>query len=105
MGKQGRPNGSRVRQNLIEILFRKKKAYGYELYKAYCGIFPEVTLRVVYYHLKKGASLGEFKIEEIKAEKGKYSWGDTSEKIYYSLGPQAKPAGDKRVDEFFAKEN
>jgi hypothetical protein len=101
--KKGRPVGSIVRQHLIEILYCARKAYGYELYKHYCAIYPEVTMRVVYYNLKKGASLGEFKVEEIKHETGDYSWGKSAEKTYYTLGPNAKPKLDKRVKEHFDK--
>ncbi|KYK24822.1 hypothetical protein AYK26_02995 [Euryarchaeota archaeon SM23-78] len=99
--KRGRPIGSSIRQNLIEILFFRGKAYGYDLYKDYCALFPPVTLRVIYYHLKKGVALKEFQLETIKLEKGNYSWGGEAEKKYYKLGPSAKPRMDKKVKEFF----
>ena len=102
-GKRGRPIGSNIRQNLIEILFFKGKAYGYNLYKYYCEIFPAVTLRVIYYHLKKGLALKEFELEKIKFEKGEYSWGDQAEKKYYKLGPKAKPMMNERAKEYFSK--
>ncbi|MBN1792257.1 hypothetical protein JW826_01075 [Candidatus Woesearchaeota archaeon] len=101
--KRGRPAGSSIRQALVEILYACKKAYGYELYKHYASIYPKATMRVIYYHLKKGAATGEFEVEAIKKEEGKYSWGSHAEKIYYRLGKHAKAKGDKRVDEYFTK--
>jgi len=56
--KKGRPVKSEIRQNMVEILHFIPKAYGYELYKVYVAIFPKVTLRSIYYHLKKGVDLG-----------------------------------------------
>ena len=102
--KRGRPIGSIIRQNLIEILFFKGKAYGYDLYKDYCAIYPPVTLRVIYYHLKKGVSLGEFKLKIIKTEKGNYSWGGEAEKKYYELGPGASPKSDSRAKAYYDKQ-
>jgi hypothetical protein len=99
--ERGRPIGSQIRKNIIEILHFAGKAYGYEIYKAYVSIFPKVSLRVIYYHLKKGLQIKEFKLEKIEKEKGSYSWGDQAEKHYYSLGANAKPQADKRVKEYF----
>lgn len=101
--KRGRPIGSRVRANLIEILYFKGKAYGYDLYKDYCELFPKITLRLVYYHLRKGVALGEFSLEHVKIEKGEYSWGGEAEKKYYKLGPNAKPRMDKKVKAYFER--
>jgi len=103
--KRGRPIGSSIRQNLVEILFFKGKAYGYDLYKDYCALFPKVTLRVIYYHLKKGVALGEFELEEVRMEKGSYSWGGEAEKKYYKLGPNASPRIDKKVKAYFDRKN
>jgi len=99
--KRGRPIGSNVRQNIIEILYFLGSAHGYHLYKVYKQIFPKITLRGVYYHLRKGKELGEFVIDEIQKESGEYSWGSEAEKIYYKLGPKAKPKIDPRVKIFF----
>jgi len=99
--KKGRPIGSSIRQNLIEILYFKGKAYGYDLYKDYCALFPKVTLRVIYYHLKKGVALKEFELKTIRMEKGNYSWGGEAEKKYYVLGHNAKPRMDLRVKTYF----
>ena len=90
--KRGRPIGSVIRQRLIDILYILGKAHGYELYKYYKEIYPPITLRVVYYHLRKGTLLNEFRLDKIEQEKGNYSWGESAEKIYYSLGPNAKPS-------------
>ena len=103
-GKRGRPVYSAIRQNIVEILFFLGKGYGYDIYRIYREVFPKVTLRSIYYHLNKGVALGEFKIEKIEREKGDYSWGETAEKIYYSLGENAFPRGDARVKEYL-KEN
>ena len=97
---RGRPVRSVIRQNMAEILHYMKEAYGYDLYKSYILIFPKVTLRSIYYHLRKGISLGEFEINKVEKEKGDYSWGSEAEKIYYALGPNAKPTNNDRVREY-----
>ncbi len=101
MAGRGRPVSSQIRQNIVEILFHMGKAYGYDIYKHYIALFPKVTMRSIYYHLKKGVDIGEFEIENIQKEKGEYSWGETAEKIYYRLGPAAKPKSKKEVKEYF----
>ena len=98
--KRGRPVGSNVRQNILEILYFVGSAHGYHIYKVYKQIFPKITLRGVYYHLKKGIELGELEVDEIKRTSGDYSWGSEAEKIYYKLGKNAKPKGDPRVKIF-----
>ncbi len=100
---RGRPVKSQIRQNIIEILAVMGKGYGYAIHKVYREIFPSCTREVIYYHLKKGLALGEFAVDEVKQEKGNYSWGGTVEKTYYKLGTHAKPHFDARVKEFYAK--
>ena len=100
---KGRPVKSEIRQNMIELLFFTKEGYGYGIYKNYIAIFPKVTMRSIYYHLKKGVDLNEFKVSKIERVKGNYSWGPEAEKTYYSLGPNAKPTMNKQVKEFFEK--
>lgn len=100
---RGRPIKSVIRQNIIEILYFLKQAYGYDIYKVYINVFPKVTMRSIYYHLKKGVALEEFKIHKIEKEQGDYSWGSVAEKIYYSLGSQAKPKIEKRVKQYLDK--
>ena len=97
---RGRPLGSKVRQNIVEILYYAKQLYGYNIYTIYKEIFPKVTMRTIYYHLKKGVSTGEFKVAEIRKEKGNYSWGGEVERIYYALGPDAKASGNEAVKEY-----
>ena len=100
---RGRPIKSKIRQNIVEILYFMKKGYGYEIYKSYRDIFPAVTMRSIYYHLKKGLETREFRVESIKSEKGEYSWGPSAEKVYYALGKDANPRVDKRVEKYFKK--
>lgn len=99
--KRGRPIGSSVRQNMIEILYFMETGHGYHIYKVYRQIFPKITLRGIYYHLKKGLELGEFEVADVQKEKGEFSWGSEAEKTYYKLGPKAKPKADPRVKLFF----
>ncbi|MFH1506709.1 MAG: hypothetical protein ABIE94_07050 [archaeon] len=100
---RGRPIGSSIRQNMVEVLYFLGKAHGYNIYKHYIQIFPRITLRVVYYHLKKGVQLGEFKLEKVEVEKGDYSWGSHAEKRYYVLGPKAKAKINSKVKSYFDK--
>jgi hypothetical protein len=91
---RGRPIGSQIRQRIVDILHSMGSGYGYEIHKRYKDLFPNVTLRVIYYHLRKGVEIGEFKVKLVKQEKGDYSWGSHAEKIYYALGPKANPSAD-----------
>lgn len=99
MGR-GRPVGSPVRQNIVEILYYLGKAHGYELHKIYVEIYGKVSLRNIYYHLRKGQDIGIFKVASIEKEDGEYSWGTKAEKTYYAISEQAKPSGDERVKVF-----
>ena len=94
---RGRPIKSEIRQNIIDILHVLGSGYGYDVYKIYQEIFPKVTMRSIYYHLKKGTQTNEFKISEIKKEKGHFSWGGEVEKTYYALGPNAQPRDNERI--------
>ncbi len=100
---RGRPTRSQVRQNIVNILAVVGKAYGYQIHKIYQRLFPSCTREVVYYNLKKGVLLGEFVVDEIRQERGEYSWGSTVEKTYYKLGPNAKPKADERLKDFMEK--
>lgn len=102
--ERGRPVFSQIRQNIVEILYFLGKSYGYDIYKVYRTVLPKITMRSVYYQLRKGVELGEFRIERVSKEKGNYSWGSEAEKVYYKLGPNAKPRGDKRIKEYLEKE-
>lgn len=98
--RRGRPVKSAIRQNIVEILNYLGEGYGYDIYKIYREIYPKCTQKSIYYHLKKGVSTGEFVVKKIQKEKGDFSWGGEVEKIYYGLGPSAKPAGDTKAKEF-----
>jgi len=99
--KRGRPVKSNVRQNIVEMLAMMGRAYGYEIHRFYNELFTPTTRENIYYNLRKGVSLNELKLVEIKSETGDYSWGSTVEKKYYELGPNAGPKGVKKVREFF----
>ena len=101
MASRGRPVQSAIRQNMVEILAKIGKGYGYDIYKMYVQAYPKVSLRSIYYHLKKGMITGEFEIEKIEKEKGNYSWGEMAEKVYYRLGASAIPKNDPRLAELF----
>ncbi|MFC1741677.1 hypothetical protein ACFL3V_04030 [Nanoarchaeota archaeon] len=101
--KAGRPTKSTIRQNIVELLHFLGEGYAYDLYRVYTEIFPKITMRSVYYHLKKGVALQEFVVKDIKKEKGDYSWGSEAEKIYYALGPNAAPRVLPVVQEYFEK--
>lgn len=103
MAIRGRPVRSPIRQNIIEILHFLKKGYGYQISKIYNQIFPAVTQRSVYYHLNKGVKTKEIVVHKIELEEGNFSWGSQAEKIYYTLGKEADPKGEKRVKEFLDK--
>jgi hypothetical protein len=97
---RGRPLKSEIRQNVIEILSYLKKGYGYQICKIYNEVFPEVSQRSVYYHLRKGVDTGEILVQDVKIEDGEFSWGNKVEKTYYQLGPNAEPKGNKRIKKY-----
>lgn len=101
--KPGRPIGSQARQNIIEILYFYRQLHGYEIYKIYSELFPSVTMRLIYYHLKKGVSTGEFRIAKIDIKTGTYSWGGSVQNIIYELDTGAKPLGNNIVKKHFDK--
>ncbi len=102
---RGRPVRSEIRKRILEILFILGQGYGYQVAKAYNEIFPEVSQRSIYYHLKKGLSTGEIEIGEVREENGDFSWGSSVEKTYYKLGPTAHVKGMKRVQKYFKGRN
>ena len=103
--RQGRPLKSMIRQNIVEILYFLGEGYAYDIYKIYASIFPQTTMRSIYYNLKKGVVTQEFIVKDIKKEKGDYSWGPEAEKIYYTLGPAATPQMPQKVKEYFETKN
>ena len=100
---RGKKPGSAVRQHMVDILARLGSASGYDIYKVYRELFPKCTLRLMYYHLKKGVALGEFTIDKVEKVEGKYSWGTTAEKTLYCIGQKAHPNPDKRIQEYVAQ--
>lgn len=104
MKKVGRPVYSPIRQNIVDILAYVGEGYAYSIYKVYREIFPPVTMRSIYYHLKKGVVLGEFKVTRVLKEKGDYSWGGEAEKIYYALSQAASPRKESPMNDFIPHE-
>ena len=88
---------------MVEILYYLGEGYGYQIAKMYNEIFPTVTQRSVYYHLRKGISTKEIEMQKVEQEKGEFSWGNIVEKKYYVLGRNAEPKGEKRVKEFLSR--
>ncbi len=101
--KQGRPIGSKVRQNIVEILYFYKHLHGYDLYKIYKELYHPVTMRLIYYHMKKGIDTGEFKVYKVDKKTGTYSWGGTSENILYELGSKANPMIEPHVKMYWER--
>ena len=101
--QRGRPCHSEIRQNIVELLFFFKSCHGYELYKHYCEVFPKVTMRSIYYHLKKGVKLNEFVVDKVVKEQGNFSWGTEAEKVYYANGPNAAAKINPRIKEYFER--
>lgn len=99
--KRGRPQGSPVRQNITELLAQFGELHGYDVYRHYVKIFPKVSIRAVYYSLRKGAKKGFFKVAKIEKQTGNYSWGPEAQRVYYSLGELAKPTGDSKAKKYF----
>lgn len=102
--KRGRPLQSPIRQNMVDLLAILGSAYAYDLYKSYVKVFSKASMRSIYYHLKKGVGCGEFLVKDVAHEKGDYSWGNEAVKIYYMLGPQAKPRPNNRIIEILGKQ-
>ena len=99
----GRPLKSVIRQHIVDILYCTGSGYGYDIYGIYREVYPAVTMRSIYYHLKKGLETGEFKVEKIQKEQGEYSWGGEAEKTYYALGKNAAAQGDFKLRSFLDK--
>jgi hypothetical protein len=103
MAKRGRPIKSEIRQNIVEILYFLGEAYPYEVYQIYREVFPNVTMRSVYFQLKRGSEMGIFKVKKIKSFEGSYSWGPSAERVYYELGKLALPVGNLLVKAYLDK--
>ncbi len=102
---RGRPAKSIIRQNILEILFYLKKGYGYQISKIYNEVFPPVTQRSIYYHLRQGIKTKEIAVQAVKQESGEFSWGKLVEKTYYCLGTTGSPKGNLKIKEFLSRFN
>ena len=51
----------------------------------------------------KGLDTGEFLLEDVKCEKGNFSWGGSVERKYFIVGPHAKVTGNPKVKEYFKR--
>ncbi|MFT7615530.1 MAG: hypothetical protein ACI8Y7_000344 [Candidatus Woesearchaeota archaeon] len=81
----GRPRGSVIRENVKKLLREKGAMTGYSLYKEYRTRFALCSQRSIYYHLTKGVDFGEISIQKVQEEKGDFSWGKSSMRIYYTI--------------------
>ena len=95
--RRGRPANSAIRDNITELLYLLGPSYGYDLYKQYRKACGQVSLRSIYYHLKKGQELGLFKPMSIEKKKGNFSWGSVVERRLFGLTKKAKPKGDTKI--------
>lgn len=102
---RGRPTKSEIRQNIVNLLYYIGEGYGYQICKIYKEVFPPVTQRSIYYHLKKGVETGEILIHKIKEEQGEFSWGSKVEKTYYGLATNATPQPSQAIKERVLKVN
>ena len=73
-----------VRSRIVEIL-KEGTAYGYQIFKKYRARYGEISLRLIYYHLKKGEKDGLFEMTEFEEATGDFSWGGTTKHKYYKL--------------------
>jgi|APSaa5957512622_1039677.scaffolds.fasta_scaffold169374_2 hypothetical protein len=96
--KLGRKPKSDIRDEMVELLYFMKEAYGYELYKKYCKVYDKkISMRSVYYHLNKGVELGIFNLKEIRDVKGDFSWGSGVKQVIFQLSSNAQPKISKDV--------
>lgn len=73
-----------IRARIVDIL-KEGPAYGYEIFKKYRSRHGNISMRLIYYHLKRGESEGLFEIGEIREMTGDFSWGVSSRRKYYQL--------------------
>ncbi len=95
--KRGRPTKSEIRQHIINLIHTYGSCTGYTLSKIYGFHYAKCTQRVIYYHLQKGLTTGEFHVAQVTDETGDYSWGKSVQKIYYQLGKTAQPTKLEKV--------
>lgn len=96
--KLGRKPKSDIRDEMVELLYHLKEAYGYDLYKKYCKVYDKkVSMRSIYYHLNKGVELGIFNLKEVRDVKGDFSWGSGAKQVIFQLGTNATPKASTEV--------
>ncbi|MBS3064184.1 MAG: hypothetical protein J4472_00015 [DPANN group archaeon] len=103
--KRGRVVGSVIRDNIIELLYCMEKSHAYELAKTYKKVFGPISIRSVYYNLKKGLEIGVFEVKEIQKVEGNFSWGTTAQRICYGLTNKAAPKADPKLKDILNKLN
>ena len=99
--KRGRPLKSVVRDRLKEMLYIAGSLTAYEAHKYYINLFSKASQRNIYYQLQKGVDIGMFKIYEVVEEKGNYSWGPISRKVYYELADREGATINESIQEYF----
>jgi hypothetical protein len=98
--KLGRKPKSQIRDDIVELLYFLKEAYGYDLYKKYCKVYDKkISMRSIYYHLNKGVELGVFNLKEVRDVKGEFSWGSGAKQVIFQLASGANPKALKEVEE------
>ena len=98
--RRGRPSKSIVRDRLAEMLFIVGKMTAYDAHKHYIKIFASTSRRNVYYQLEKGEEQNIFN-KDVVEEKGDFSWGSISRKIYYSLKSTEGIQINKLIKKYF----
>jgi len=89
--KRGRIVGSVIRDNIVELLYFMEKSHAYELAKTYKKVFGPISIRSVYYNLKKGLELNVFEVRDIQKVEGNFSWGTTAHGLTNNAAPKADP--------------
>jgi len=95
---KGRPKGSVIRNRICQILKKRGFSYGYEIFNLYKKFFGQVSMKSIYYNLKQGVKTGEVHLAKVKKEIGNYTWGDQTERVYYTLGPFSVLASEELPD-------
>lgn len=68
--------------DLVDELIDKRLT-GYQLFDLMKDRYPNVSKRLVYHYLSIALKRGYVKVEKV-VEIGKFSWGATTEKKYYT---------------------
>jgi hypothetical protein len=84
------------------MLFVAGKLTAYAAHKHYLQLFGKASQRNVYYQLERGAKAEQFERIEVQ-EKGNFSWGDVSRKVYYTIKSKEGIMLDDRIREYFTK--